>query len=63
MTKFALFPISFFLVTAWPQSLPQDRATAQAKLEHALHLADLYNWDDARDDFATAEEHVSGRRR
>ena len=56
MTKFALFPISFFLVTAWPQSLPQDRATAQAKLEHALHLADLYNWDDARDDFATAEK-------
>jgi len=29
--------------------------TAKAKLEHALHLADLYNWDDARDDFATAE--------
>jgi CHAT domain-containing protein len=55
MTKAVIFSIWFFLVTAWPQSPLQDRATAQAKLEHALHLADLYNWDDARDDFATAE--------
>jgi CHAT domain-containing protein len=55
MLKFVLFPISFFLMTAWPQSPAQDSAAANAKLEHALHLADLYNWDDARDDFATAE--------
>ena len=55
MTKFILFPIWFFLATARPQSPAQDEVTAKAKLEHALHLADLYNWDDARDDFATAE--------
>jgi CHAT domain-containing protein len=55
MTKFVLFPISFFLVAPWTQSPGQDKAAANAKLEHALYLADLYNWDDARDDFATAE--------
>ena len=55
MTKSVLFSIWFFLAAAWPQSPLKDRATAEAKLEHALHLADLYNWDDARDDFAAAE--------
>jgi tetratricopeptide (TPR) repeat protein len=56
MTKFIRFPLCFFLVTGWPSLPAQDEPTANAKLEHALHLADLYNWDDARADFATAEQ-------
>src|SRR5580698_11055728 len=55
MTKFIRLPLWFFLVAGWPSLTAQDKATANAKLERALHLADLYNWDDARDDFATAE--------
>jgi CHAT domain-containing protein len=35
---------------------PQDRQPANEMLEHALHLADLYNWDDAGKDFAEAEK-------
>jgi hypothetical protein len=35
---------------------PQDRRTPQEVLNHALHLADLYNWDDAASDFAEAEK-------
>jgi len=34
----------------------QTGPTANARLQHALHLADLYNWDDAREDFTAAEK-------
>jgi len=33
----------------------QDERGAQQLLDHALRLADLYNWDDAGKDFADAE--------
>jgi CHAT domain-containing protein len=55
MAKFIRLPLWFLLVAGWPSLTAQDKETANAKLGHALHLADLYNWDDARDDFATAE--------
>ena len=35
---------------------PQDRRSSQELLDHALHFADLYNWDDAGEDFAEAEK-------
>ena len=34
----------------------QDVQAARVMLDRALHLADLYNWDDARADFASAEK-------
>jgi CHAT domain-containing protein len=34
---------------------PQDRQNAHDLLAHALHLADIYNWDDSGHDFAEAE--------
>ena len=56
MIKFIQLPLSLILVTVCPSLRAQDAAIANAKLEHALHLADLYNWDDARVDFAAAEQ-------
>jgi hypothetical protein len=56
MTKFLRLLLWMLLVTGWLSLPAQDTASANAKLEHALHLADLYNWDDARTDFAAAEE-------
>jgi hypothetical protein len=35
---------------------PQGRRTPQEVLTRALHLADLYNWDDAGSDLAEAEK-------
>ena len=35
---------------------PQDRQPPQEILDHALRLADLYNWDEAGKDFAEAEK-------
>jgi CHAT domain-containing protein len=35
---------------------PQDRRSAQELLDRALHFADLYNWDDAGENFAEAEK-------
>ena len=56
MIKFVQLPLSLILVTVCPSLPAQDAAIANAKLEHALHLADRYNWDDARVDFAAAEQ-------
>jgi hypothetical protein len=46
----------FFLVLGLLPLRPQDRQPASEMLEHALRLADLYNWDDAGKDFAEAEK-------
>ena len=53
-----LIPFSvLFLMTVGSLPLrPQDRQPPQEILDHALHLADLYNWDDAGKDFAEAEK-------
>lgn len=56
MTKLLPSLLWVSLVAGWPSLSAQDTAGAKAKLEHALHLADLYNWDGARPDFAAAEE-------
>ena len=52
--------IRFFallLITAWLLPLrSQDRRSPQELLDHALHFADLYNWDDAGEEFAEAEK-------
>ncbi|MGD0669559.1 MAG: CHAT domain-containing protein [Bryobacteraceae bacterium] len=46
-----------FLTTVGSLPLrPQDRHSPQELLDHALHLADLYNWDDAGEEFAEAEK-------
>ena len=53
----ALFPITLFLISA-PLILrlaAQPQPAAAEKLQHALRLADLYNWADAGPDFAEAE--------
>ena len=51
-----LFDILFLLMLGLLPLRPQERQTAQDMLDHALHLADLYNWDDAGKDFAEAEK-------
>lgn len=53
----AAFPITVFLILAssLPRLAAQRQPAAAEKLQHALHLADLYNWADARPDFAEAE--------
>src|ERR1035438_9960098 len=48
---------ALLLITVWLLPLrPQDRHSPQEFLDHALHLADLYNWDDAGEEFAEAEK-------
>ncbi len=53
----ALFPITLFLISAPLISRLAARSwpAAAEKLQHALRLADLYNWADAGPDFAEAE--------
>ena len=53
----ALFPITLFLISAAliPRLAAQPQPAAAEKLQHALRLADLYNWADAGPDFAEAE--------
>jgi CHAT domain-containing protein len=48
--------ILFFLMLEILPLRPQERQTAHDMLQRALHLADLYNWDDAGKDFADAEK-------
>jgi CHAT domain-containing protein len=48
--------ILFLLMLGISPLRPQERQTAQDLLQHALHFADLYNWDDAGKDFAKAEK-------
>ena len=48
------FYVCFLIAVGTLPLRPRDR-TPQELLDRALHLADLYNWDDARDDFAEAE--------
>ena len=55
MTRLIRVSLLFLLVLATPQLRTQDREAAHDLLERALHLADLYNWDDAGKDFAQAE--------
>ena len=53
----AVFPIALFLTLMSPQPrlAAQSQPAASEKLQHALQLADLYNWADAGPDFAEAE--------
>ena len=53
----ALFPITLFLMSAplISRLAAQPQPAAAEKLQHALRLADLYNWADAGPDFAEAE--------
>ena len=48
--------LPFFLFAGLVPLRPQDGRDAQQLLDHALLLADLYNWDDAGKDFAEAEK-------
>jgi len=48
--------LPFLLIVGGVPLHPQGRQNAQQMLEHALHLVDLYNWDDAGKDFAEAEK-------
>ena len=48
--------VLFFLPFGILPLRSQDGQTAHEMLDHALHLADLYNWDDAGKDFAEAEK-------
>ena len=52
----ASFPIALFLIltSLLPRMTAQAQSVATEKLQHALHLADLYNWADASPDFAEA---------
>jgi hypothetical protein len=48
---------ALLLITVWLLPLrSQDRRSPQELLDHALHFADLYNWDDAGEEFAEAEK-------
>ena len=51
------FLIALFLIltSPLPRLTAQSQSVASEKLQHALHLADLYNWADAGPDFAEAE--------
>jgi hypothetical protein len=53
----ASFFITLFLILAslTPRLAAQPQPAAAEKLQHALRLADLYNWADAGPDFAEAE--------
>ena len=48
--------VLFFLPFGILPLRSQGGQAAQEILDHALHLADLYNWDDAGKDFAEAEK-------
>src|ERR1700674_2961081 len=39
-----------------PLNAQQPQPSASEVLQHALHLADLYNWDDAGPEFSKAEK-------
>src|ERR1022692_4776227 len=51
------FPRTFLLILAslMPRMAAQPQPGTAEKLQHALRLADLYNWADAGPDFAEAE--------
>jgi CHAT domain-containing protein len=55
MIRFIRLSVIFLLAAGLLQLRSQDRQPAHEILAHALHLADLYNWDDAGKDFAEAE--------
>jgi len=48
--------LPFLLFAGLVPLRPQHGRDAQQLLDHALRLADLYNWDDAGKDFAEAEK-------
>lgn len=56
MNRIIRFLVIFSVVEAVPRLQPQDSRPPQEMLAHALHLADLYNWDEAGNDFAEAEK-------
>ena len=56
MTKLIRWLLCAFLLAGWSRLPAQEQPGAKTRMEHALHLADLYNWEDARADFAAAEE-------
>ena len=56
MIRLTLFSVLFLTTVGSLPLRPQDRRSAQERLDHALHYADLYNWDDAGEDFAEAEK-------
>jgi tetratricopeptide (TPR) repeat protein len=55
MIRSIRFILILFLVDAVLPLRPQGPQSSQELLAHALHLADLYNWDDAGKDFADSE--------
>jgi len=56
MIRFILLPILVLLTVGLLPLRPQNLRPPHEILEHALYLADLYNWDDAGNDFAEAEK-------
>jgi len=50
------FSVLFLMTVGSLPLCPQDRQPPQEILDHALHLADLYNWDAAGKGFAQAEK-------
>jgi CHAT domain-containing protein len=55
MIRLSQFSVLSLLAVALPTLRAQDRQAPQEILHHAVHLADIYNWDDAGKDFAESE--------
>ena len=55
MTEFIRLLLTILLLAVCMPVAAQDVAVAKARLERALHFADLYNWDASRTEFAAAE--------
>src|SRR5689334_4518770 len=55
MIRLMQFSLPFLALAGLVQLRAQHEQGAQQLLDHALRLADLYNWDDAGADFAEAE--------
>src|SRR5579862_5896284 len=50
------FAAVLFLGPCLPLVAQNVQRSASDVLQHALHLADLYNWSDAAEDFSEAEK-------
>jgi len=56
------FSVLFLMTVGSLLLRPQDRRPPQEILDHALHLADLYNWDDAGEACRGRENVLASRR-
>src|SRR5258708_20084920 len=56
MIRSGRFSVILLMAVALLPLRPQDTRPAHEILDHALRLADIYNWDDAGKEFAEAEK-------